>query len=109
MVERTLLKDWAIASHCDYNVGIFLYQFVIWIMKEDGLWLAETVSFVTWTLFLISGDLSVYPKLQDGWRALIQFVLIIWLHGLGMGYHWVAVHVTTWKEALADWPQCGAA
>ena len=61
--RRTLLNDWAIASICDILTGIFLYQFVIWIMKEDGLWLPETVSFVTWTLFLLR-RLIVYPHLN---------------------------------------------
>lgn len=96
--SRLLLKDWALRVSA-ILIAIFLYQFVIWIMKEDGLWLAETVSFVTWTLVLITATYCI-PKITNGWRACIQFLLIIWLHGWGMGYHWVAVHITTWKEAL---------
>lgn len=96
--SRILLKDWALRVSAIF-VGIFLYQFLIWIMKEDGLWLPETVSFVTWTLVLTTATYCI-PKIKDGWRAFLQFVLIIWFHGLSMGYHWVAVHITTWKEAL---------
>ncbi|CAN7431444.1 transglutaminase domain-containing protein [Paenibacillus sp. LjRoot153] len=96
--SRILLKDWAMRVSAIF-VGIFLYQFLIWIMKEDGLWLPETVSFVTWTLVLTTATYCI-PKIKDGWRGFLQFVIIIWFHGLGMGYHWVAVHITNWKEAL---------
>lgn len=95
---RLLLKDWPLRVSA-ILVSVFLYQFVIWIMKEDGLWLAETVSFVTWTLALVAVTYLI-PRMTSGWRGLLQFVLIIWLHGLGMGYEFKAVHITTWKEAL---------
>ncbi|OCT17205.1 hypothetical protein A8709_24835 [Paenibacillus pectinilyticus] len=95
---RLLLKDWTLRVST-ILVAIFLYQFVIWIMKEDGLWLAETVSYVTWTLVLLAATYFI-PHMKSGWRACLQFVLIIFFHGLGMGYHWIGVHVTTWKEAL---------
>ncbi|WNR46330.1 transglutaminase TgpA family protein [Paenibacillus roseipurpureus] len=96
--SRLLLKEWALRVSA-LIVGIYLYQFVIWIMKEDGLWLPETVSFVTWTLVLSVATFLI-PRIRTGWRALIQFVLIIWLHGLGMGYHWVSVEVKVWRDAL---------
>ncbi|OPH58648.1 hypothetical protein BC351_22845 [Paenibacillus ferrarius] len=78
--------------------GIFLYQFVIWIMKEDGLWLPETVSFVTGTLFIIAITYFI-PRLHEGWRSIIQFLLIVWFHGFGMGYSFVSVKIISWQEA----------
>ncbi|WP_171686331.1 transglutaminase domain-containing protein [Paenibacillus planticolens] len=93
-----LFKDWEQRATAILT-GIFLYQFVIWIMKEDGLWLPETVAFVTWTLSLTAATYLI-PHLRRAWRVLIQFVLVIGLHLIGMGYHYAAVKVTTWKSAL---------
>ncbi|SDM86763.1 Transglutaminase-like superfamily protein [Paenibacillus sp. yr247] len=96
--KRILLTDWEQRVSAILT-GIFLYQFVIWIMKEDGLWLPETVAFVTGTLGIVAATYLI-PHLHRGWRTVIQFILILWLHGLGMSYHFVAVHVTTWKDVL---------
>ena len=96
--KRILLTDWS-QRVTAILTGIFLYQFVIWIMKEDGLWLPETVAFVTGTLSIVAVTYLI-PHLHRGWRSLIQFGLIIWLHGIGMSYHFVAVNVTTWKDAV---------
>jgi transglutaminase-like putative cysteine protease len=96
--KRILLIDWEQRVSAIIT-GIYLYQFVIWIMKEDGLWLPETVAFVTGTLGIVAATYLI-PHLHRGWRSVIQFVLILWLHGLGMSYHFIALHVTTWKDAL---------
>lgn len=96
--KRILFIDWSQRVSAILT-GIFLYQFVIWIMKEDGLWLPETVSFVTGTLVIVAVT-YLFPYLHRGLRSLIQFGLIIWLHGVGMGYHFVAVKVATWYDFL---------
>lgn len=98
LLKRILLTDWS-NRFTAILTGIYLYQFVIWIMKEDGLWLPETVAFVTGTLLIVAVTYLI-PHLHRGWRSLIQFGLIIWLHGIGMSYHFVAVNVTAWKDAV---------
>lgn len=79
--------------------GIYLYQFIIWITKEDGMWLPETVAFATGTLGIVAATYML-PHLRSVWRVLIQFILIISIHLLGMGYHYVAVQITSWQTAL---------
>ncbi|BFT73451.1 DUF3488 and DUF4129 domain-containing transglutaminase family protein [Paenibacillus sp. P36] len=96
--KRIVFTDWEQRLSAILT-GIYLYQFVIWIMKEDGLWLPETVVFVTGTLSLAAVTYLI-PHLRRIWRVLIQFGLVIALHIIGMGYHFVAVKVTTWKTAL---------
>ncbi|GGI43614.1 hypothetical protein GCM10008018_03000 [Paenibacillus marchantiophytorum] len=96
--KKFLFADWEQRVSAILT-GVFLYQFVIWIMKEDGLWLPQTVSFVTASLCLIAFTYFL-PRLHGAWRFILQFLLILWLHGWGMGYHFVAVHVTSWHETL---------
>lgn len=42
LLKRIAFTDWEQRISAILT-GIYLYQFVIWIMKEDGLWLPETV------------------------------------------------------------------
>ncbi|MGG1516226.1 transglutaminase domain-containing protein [Paenibacillus oryzisoli] len=96
--SRWVFYDWAKRMSA-VLVAIFLYQFVIWIMKEDGVWLPQTVTYVTTTLALTAASYFI-PKLRESWRILIQFVSIALLHGIGMGYHFVPLKLTTWNSVL---------
>lgn len=96
--KRIVLTDWEQRLSAILT-GIYLYQFVIWITKEDGMWLPETVAFVTGTLSIVAAT-YLLPHIRNAWRVSIQFILIIGIHILGMGYHFVAVSITSWQTAL---------
>ncbi|TXK84055.1 hypothetical protein [Paenibacillus sp. N3.4] len=82
---KIVLTDW-LQRVTAILTGLFLYQFVLWIEKEEVIWLPETTAFVIGTLSIAVISYFI-PHLQRGWRYVIQFLLIIWLHGLGMNYH----------------------
>ncbi|MDD9268739.1 DUF3488 and DUF4129 domain-containing transglutaminase family protein [Paenibacillus sp. GCM10023248] len=96
--RRIVLTDWE-QRLCAILTGIYLYQFVIWITKEDGMWLPETVAYVTGTLGIVAATYML-PHIRSVWRSFIQFILIVGIHAVGMGYHFVTLHVTSWKTAL---------
>ncbi|MCR8631486.1 transglutaminase TgpA family protein [Paenibacillus radicis (ex Xue et al. 2023)] len=57
-------------------VGLILYQIVIWISKEQGTWLPETVLIVELAL-LATFLLEHIPKLHWLLRGLIQLIVLI--------------------------------
>ncbi|GAA4845968.1 transglutaminaseTgpA domain-containing protein [Paenibacillus vulneris] len=57
-------------------VGIFLLQYVLWFMKEDHLWLPETVVIVELTL-LATLILEHFSRIHWLLRSLVQLLLII--------------------------------
>ncbi|NHN30988.1 transglutaminase TgpA family protein [Paenibacillus agricola] len=75
--RRLLLSDWTHRLSV-LLVGLFLLQFVIWITKENGLWLPETVRIVQLTL-LVTFLLEHVPKLHWIIRGLLQLMAVITL------------------------------
>ncbi|UJF35016.1 transglutaminase-like domain-containing protein [Paenibacillus hexagrammi] len=97
---RFLVKDWPLRLHT-ILLGVFLYQFVIWIHKEEVIWLNETVMLVSGTL-LIAGLLRVCTGLNKWLSGAVQIVLILLIHGLYLHYHYIALRGRT-AEALLSW------
>ncbi|MBD0379043.1 transglutaminase TgpA family protein [Paenibacillus sedimenti] len=96
--KRILLADWP-QRMTAIITGLFLLQFVLWISKEDGLWLPETISLVSGTLGLIVLTYLI-PRLHRFWRTVLQLVLIIGMHGYVLDYHFTSVKLTAWKDVL---------
>jgi transglutaminase-like putative cysteine protease len=96
--KRVLLADWPQRMQAIIT-GLFLFQFVLWIQKEDGLWLPETIALVSGTLSII-GLTYMLPRLQRVWRILVQLFLIIGLHGFVLGYRFINVKLLAWKDIL---------
>ncbi|MFD0692886.1 DUF3488 and DUF4129 domain-containing transglutaminase family protein [Paenibacillus sp. GCM10027628] len=96
--KRMLLADWP-QRMTAIITGLFLFQFVLWIQKEDGLWLPETVSLVSGTLGIIVLTYLI-PRLHPFWRAVLQLVLIISMHGVAFSYHFTIVKLHAWKDVL---------
>lgn len=74
-----LLQDWQERATAILT-GLFLLQFVLWIEKEDGVWLTETVVIVKWTLALTI-IVELFPRLHRALRCLIQAVALLVVTG----------------------------
>jgi transglutaminase-like putative cysteine protease len=78
--RRLLWSDWTHRLSV-LLVGLFLLQFVIWITKENGLWLPETVHIVQLTL-LVTFLLEHIPRLHWVVRGFLQLSAVITLNVL---------------------------
>ncbi|NEW05134.1 transglutaminase domain-containing protein [Paenibacillus sp. SYP-B3998] len=96
--KRVLLADWPHRMTAIIT-GLFLFQFVLWIQKEDGLWLPQTASLVSATLWIVVITYMV-PYFNQTGRTAIQFMLIIILHGFALGYTFTQVTFHSWKDIL---------
>ncbi|MEW9701538.1 DUF4129 domain-containing transglutaminase family protein [Paenibacillus sp. SI8] len=95
---RAILSDWP-RRLTAIITGLFLFQFVFWIQKEDGLWLPVTSALVSGTL-CISILAYMVPRLPQVWRLLVQLVVIVAMHAFALDYHFLAIKLKSWKDIL---------
>jgi transglutaminase-like putative cysteine protease len=77
-------------------VGLFLLQFVLWISKENGMWLPETVRIVQLTL-LVTFILEHIPRLHWLIRGLLQLAAVIALSARVL-YQYGIIDDVTWSS-----------
>ncbi|MFC3767808.1 transglutaminase domain-containing protein [Paenibacillus sp. GCM10012303] len=90
--SRLLLQDWADRMTAVLT-GLFLFQFVLWIEKENQVWLPETVRIVELTLLVVLA-VELFPKLIWAARRLLQIALVFWVTGAVTGF------VTQWPAPV---------
>lgn len=73
--QKLLWQDWPHRLSA-LLVGLILYQFVLWISKEQGTWLPETIVIVELAL-LATFILEHIPRLHWILRGLIQLVFLV--------------------------------
>ncbi|MDF2815251.1 MAG: transglutaminase protein, partial [Paenibacillus sp.] len=56
-----VLKDWPVRLTV-FFVGLYMLQYILWISKEDQLWLPETIVIVKLTL-LCTVFIELFPRL----------------------------------------------
>lgn len=79
-----LLQDWH-ERLTALLTGLFLLQFVIWIEKEDYVWLPETILIVKLTLLVVF-IVELFTRLNWGLRRLLQLVGIFFVLGSVLDY-----------------------
>ncbi len=94
--------DWYSGLHA-VLVGLFLLQFVQWIVEEEVVWLPETVALVKWTLGIVCATFFI-RRISVALRTLVQLVSILFVHGKYLGYEFVPVRVRT-LETFQLWLQ----
>jgi transglutaminase-like putative cysteine protease len=85
--RRLFLYDWQ-RRLIALLVCVFLWQFIDWIVKEEEVWLEQTISVVRWTL-IVTLLIELLPRLIWFIRSLLQLIAIIVvnvnvLSGVGM-------------------------
>ncbi|MBP1992905.1 transglutaminase TgpA family protein [Paenibacillus eucommiae] len=84
-------------------VGVFLLQYVSWIVKEEVIWLIETVRLVKWTLFWV-GLTFFIPRLHWTYRSILQFILVVIVQMRLFGLHFNGLQFRTlagFKQSVA--------
>ncbi|MFK7695097.1 DUF4129 domain-containing transglutaminase family protein [Paenibacillus sp. HJGM_3] len=84
-----------------FFVGLYLLQFLLWISKEDQLWLPETISIVKLTL-LCTFFIELFPRLNTWLRIAIQLGLMIYILEAQLGYEYIGGSFSSWTGFL-DW------
>lgn len=82
--ERRLLRDWQ-EQLSVVLTGLFLLQYVIWIQKEDGMWLPETVAIVKLTL-LATIVVEMFVRLHRALRYVLQLASLLFVTGYILDY-----------------------
>lgn len=90
--RRLLLQDWADRMTAVLT-GLFLLQFILWIEKENQVWLPETVKIVQLTLLVVLA-VELFPKLIWAARRLLQIIGTFWVTGSVVGY------VPQWRSSV---------
>lgn len=77
--------------------GLFLLPFVLWFGDEEGGWLPKSVQLVEWTLVLVflTEALLVHKRPL---RRILQFVLILCLNAVVVGYQPIGGSVGSWES-----------
>ncbi|MEV5027469.1 transglutaminaseTgpA domain-containing protein [Paenibacillus sp. LPE1-1-1.1] len=91
-----LLRDW----HQHLSVlltGVFLLQYVIWIQKESGVLLPETITVVKMTL-LLTLVVEMFPALHWSLRRLMQFMAITFMTGYVLDYDPLGREVSDFRD-----------
>lgn len=94
------MKDWYDRLTVVF-VGIYLLQFLLWISKEDRMWLPETISIVQLTL-VCTFFVELFPKLHWLLRVVIQLALMVYVLESQLGYEFVPGSLGSWPAAM-DW------
>ncbi|WP_127579752.1 DUF4129 domain-containing transglutaminase family protein [Paenibacillus koleovorans] len=92
------IKDWSLRLTTVF-VGLYLSQFVLWISKEDQLWLPETITIVSLTL-LVTGFIELFPKLPAFVRIVLQLILMVYILFMQVGFEYVDVNVNSWANLM---------
>ncbi|RKN79060.1 transglutaminase TgpA family protein [Paenibacillus ginsengarvi] len=99
--RRLLLQDWH-ERLTAILTGVFLLQFVIWIAKEDHVWLPETVTIVKLTLLVVF-FMELFPRLHPALRRLLQLVGLLFVVGAVLDYTPAGRSFHSIKEWSAFW------
>ncbi|MEF3306097.1 DUF4129 domain-containing transglutaminase family protein [Paenibacillus sp. GYB003] len=104
--QRLLLQDWPERLTAVFT-GIFLLQFVVWISKEEGVWLPETVTIVQLTLLVVF-VVELFPRLHASLRRLLQLVgimavlsVILDYRPVGRSFHSIREWGAFWNDVFA--------
>ncbi|MDF2814314.1 MAG: transglutaminase protein, partial [Paenibacillus sp.] len=92
------LKDWPIRLTV-FFVGLYMLQYILWISKEDQLWLAETIVIVKLTL-LCTVFIELFPRLPWVLRVIIQLGLLLYVLSSQLGYEFISGSVGSWDEIV---------
>lgn len=104
--QRLLLRHWH-ERLTAILTGIFLLQFIIWISKEEGLWLPETVTIAKLTLLVVF-IVELFPRLHWGLRRLLQAVGILYVLGVQVDYRPVGHSFHPIRQWSAFWQDFGS-
>lgn len=80
-------------------VGVFLLQYVGWMIKEEYVWQKETASLIKYTLLAL-GVTYFIPKIPILLRVLIQIIVIFVITGVYFDYQFVPLHAWKWEQIL---------
>lgn len=80
--------------------GLFLLQYVNWMVKEETVWLPETASLIKLTL-LIAGLIYLIPGLTGYWRLAFQFIAIVVTNAIFLDYQFVPLGKWKWSSIAA--------
>jgi hypothetical protein len=80
--------------------GLFLLQFVIWISKEDGIWLDETVTVVQLTL-LVAVIAGFFPMLHWSIRRILELAGILIVLAIRLDYKPVGRKIDSFSDFIA--------
>lgn len=103
---RWLLQDWHDRLTA-LLTGLFLLQFVLWISKEDQVWLPETVSIVKLTLLVVF-LVELFTRMPWVLRRLLQAAGILYVLGAAVDYRFVGHRFHSIREWGAFWKDAGA-
>lgn len=98
-LHSLVLQDW----HKRLSVvlvGVFLLQFVLWVGKEDRLWLPETITIVKLVL-LWTCLIELVPKIPLAIRLLLQVSALFYVLSSVLGFERIPVEVNSWDNAVA--------
>ncbi|PYI51905.1 transglutaminase TgpA family protein [Paenibacillus flagellatus] len=82
--QRALTQDWHERLSA-LLTGLFLLQYVLWIEKEDQVWLPETIAIVKLTL-LATVVVELFPRLHWALRRLLQLAALLIASGSVLDY-----------------------
>lgn len=94
--QSSLMQDWHERLSI-VLVGIFLLQFVLWIEKEEGLWLPETIMLVKLAL-LATITLELFRRLHLALRCLLQAAFLICATAYVLDYAPVGREITKLRD-----------
>lgn len=86
--KKILFYEWA-RRLTGLLVCIFLLQYLSWIVKEDGLWLPETIQIVKYTLY-ITMLIHIAPKIHYALRGLLYVAVVLGINMSVLDYHYVS-------------------
>jgi transglutaminase-like putative cysteine protease len=89
--KRWISADWS-GRLTAFLVGLFLLQYVNWIVEEEVIWLGMTVWLVKWTLLLV-GMTFLIPRISWLARFLLQLALVILVQIRLFELHFTAIPI----------------
>ncbi|MCR8645738.1 transglutaminase domain-containing protein [Paenibacillus sp. N1-5-1-14] len=85
-------------------IGLFLLQFVQWMVKEPDVWQDTTALLVKITLIIV-GLSYLIPRIPYGLRIVIQMIAILIVHGVYLKYKFVPLEKATFQAFMTFWEQ----
>jgi transglutaminase-like putative cysteine protease len=80
-------------------VGVFLLQYIGWMIKEEYVWQKETASLIKYTLLAL-GITYLIPKIPILLRGLIQIIVIFVITAFYFDYQFVPLLKWDWDQVL---------
>ncbi|WP_442603651.1 DUF4129 domain-containing transglutaminase family protein [Paenibacillus sp. KN14-4R] len=85
-------------------IGIFLLQFVQWMIKEPGVWAPTTALLIKITLLIVAVSFLI-PRIPSALRIVIQMIAILIVHGVYLDYHWIPLKKVSLEQFMIFWDQ----